>query len=55
MFVLCYMLEMSVETNKHPLLRSLPMVVSVGLETSRQAKCTWVSQIVSQQKSALMS
>lgn len=37
MFVLCYILEMSVEINKHLLLRVLPMVGLVGLETSRQA------------------
>lgn len=46
MFVLCYILKMSVETNKH-LLRT---IVSIGLETSRQTKYTWGSQTVLQQK-----
>lgn len=46
MFVLCYILKMSVETNKHPFLT----VASIGLETSRQTKYTWVSQTVLQKK-----
>lgn len=55
MFVLCYIFEMSVAINKHPLLRALPMVGSVGLETSRKAKYIRVSPIILQQKSALRS
>lgn len=51
MFVLCYVLRMSMETNKHPLLT----VASLDLETRRHTKYTWASQTVLQQKSTYMS